>query len=198
MNEMGNVLETIYDLLLHPRAGMRAVVAERTVPQAFCVVGCCALLFGLALFGGGGVQVALAAVFACEAMLNWLAFTAVWHLIAALFGADGQVRDLLKATGFAHILQALFVPALFLVSLFLAEMAWLGVVLALLMLAWSLYLLVLALCEVYQIGRGKALLVLFAPLLCLLALLFVVFLSAGSYVFMLLQQSDALLKAPLF
>lgn len=200
MNEMGNFLETIYDLLFQPRAGMRSVVEQRTLWQAFGVVVGCTLLLGLSLLGGmqTGMGVFFAALLACEAVLNWLLFTAIWHLIAALCGADGSVRQFLKATGFAHILLALFVPVLFLIGAFAGGMAWLGVLALLCLFGWAVVLLLLALCEVYRIGKGKAALVLFAPLLLAAALGLVIFLSAGSYIFMLLQQSDALLSVPVF
>lgn len=201
MNEMGTFLDVLYDLLLHPRAGMRAVVTTQTLARAFGVVVVSALVFIVSLLGGGaqgGAQVLLALLFAFEMVCNWAAFVAIWHLIAALFGADGQVRDFLKAAGFVHVLQLLFVPVLLLVNFLPEGMRWLGALAAPVLAGWSLYLLVLAVCEVYGVGRGKATLILIAPLLFMIAVGLLLFLSLGSYLVMLVQQSDALLQAPMF
>ncbi|MBC8015193.1 MAG: YIP1 family protein [Sporomusaceae bacterium] len=184
---MGSLFDTIYDVLFQPQIGMRGIAERKNVGQAFVTFSLSVLLpiwalyFGLKAAGMTTMINMMIGFKIVGSMVMWIMGAAIWHLIAEFFGGQGTAKGLLAALGFAHIPRIFIVPLWALTAVMpdgskTAVMA----VSILAVMFWILYLDVVAIKEVHQLSRTKAVLVLIMPWLFLGLLCAIVFAFIGS------------------
>lgn len=98
--------------------------------------------------------------------LEWVVFTAVYHLTAEFLGGAGRAGNLLVLTALSRLPAIFLVPLellLFLPALPPGLTVLFLLFAALVLFLWSIYLMVLALRENYLLGTGRAIAVLLLP-----------------------------------
>ncbi|SHJ43489.1 Yip1 family protein [Propionispora hippei] len=186
---MDTIFEQVYDVLFHPRAALQKIAERRPIGQALIIflisviIPMWAVYFGVKASGlpqAPGVMLVLELF---GSLLFWLLGTAVWHLIAELFGGRGTALGLLAALGFAHFPRVLLVPLWVLSSLMPPGIsAFLVTGSFLVILVWSLWLDVYAIKGTYQVSGAKAVLILLTPLLAGVAGMFIIMILLASAV----------------
>jgi len=169
---MGSLFENLYDILFQPAIGMRNIAEGKNVGQAIVVfllsilIPIWALSFGLK---GTGMSTMINVIIVLKilgSIVMWIMGTAIWHLIAELWGGQGTAVGLFTALGFAHTPRIFIVPLWTLIAVMPASSKTLLLTIAVLVIMlWSLYLDVVAIKEVHQLSGAKAVLVIITPLL---------------------------------
>lgn len=170
---MGQILETLYDVLFKPRQAFLSIKENPKAWQAVCVVVVNSLLVGVAVLAGqgsigGGMKALIGNVQLIVNLLSWLVMTAIWHLIADLSGGKGQAKALLTAIGYTYFLQLLMLPV-YLIASFLSQEAATGllIVCGLAVTVWGVVLEVIAIQAVYEVSGAKAFLIFLLPVIAL-------------------------------
>jgi len=174
---VGNLLDSIYDVLFCPSPALRRIGEESRWGMAVLVYLVCLILPAIAMgffiktlgfhkFGGMLVAAEVVGRF----MLLVLG-VAVLHLVAELFGGKGTAKGLLAAMCFAHLPQLLAVP-FFVISMLWASSFWKALVplVSVAVSCWTLVLNIVAIKEVYQISGGRAVLIFVIPIIAVLAM----------------------------
>lgn len=184
---MGNIFEVLYDVLFQPKIGMQIIADKRNVSQAVGVfflslfIPLWALYFGLQEAGMSTMIHFFMGFKIVSGMLMWFIGSAVWHLIAELFGGRGTGVGLFVTLGFAHFPQVFIVPLWVFAALLPTDLKTIVMaVAALAILGWSFFLIITAMKEVYQFSTAKAVLVIATPLLVMIVVCGIAFSFIGS------------------
>ncbi len=186
---MGNVFDALYDVLFQPKIAMQMIAEQKKISQAVIVfflslvIPLWALYFGMQDVGMAAMVPFVIGFKIISSMLMWFMGAAVWHLIAEFLGGRGSGLGLFTTLGFAQFPQVFIVPlwviaALLPVSLKSIMMA----VAALTIFAWSFFLTITAIREVYEFSTAKAMLVMITPILVILVVCAIAFTFIGSAV----------------
>ncbi|SDF16286.1 Yip1 family protein [Sporolituus thermophilus] len=184
---MGQLLETLYDVLFHPTAAMRRVASEKRVGQAVLVFLVSVLLPVWGLYFGlkaAGMPQTISVVVLFQllgSLLLWVIGAGLLHLIAEFFGGRGSALGLFAALGFAQFPRIFIVPLWVLAALLPDGARPLAMAAsALFILFWILALHVVAIKGAHALGGAKAALVLAIPFLAAMAIvaMIVIFVSA--------------------
>lgn len=169
---MGSLCEMLYDILFQPAIGMKNIAEKKNVGQAVVVfllsilIPIWALYFGLKATGISTMIPMIIGLKILGSMVMWVMATAIWHLIAELFGGRGTAVGMFAALGFAHIPRIFIVPFWALIAVMPESSKTLLMTIAVvLIVVWSLWLDVVAIKEIHQLTASKAVLVIITPLL---------------------------------
>lgn len=174
---MGSLLETVYDVLVQPRAAMRSIAAWKLTGQAvvvfFLSITASSLMLAPVLKNAGlGNYIPLVMAFYFGgSLLSWLISAAVLSLVAEFFGGQGTARGLFAALGFARLPELFAAPLSALAAMapagakpFLLIMG--GVLLS----GWSLLLIVTAIRGAHGLSGPRAILTLLTPVLVVIGI----------------------------
>lgn len=196
---MGNLLETIYDLLVGPKTAFEEIVQTKTIGQAFWIVLFSNALIILAFFSGSmelGFKIFLLLLQVVSGVLIWGVSTAVWHLLAELLGARGSVRELLVAVGFVSFIQILMIPVYLIANVMLEGSEALLAIAGIVLMIWSSVLEIFAIQSVYRVSGAKAVLIFLLPVLIAIGLVVVTVVLAGSMI--MTAASQIMVNPPQF
>lgn len=196
---MGNLLETIYDLLVSPRTAFEEILQTKTIWQAFWIVLFSNALIILAFFSGSmelGFKIFLLGLQVVSSVLVWGVSTAIWHLLAELLGARGSVRELLVAVGFVSFIQILMIPVYLIANVMLEGSETLLAIAGIALMIWSSVLEIFAIQSVYHISGAKAVLIFLLPVLIAIGLAVVTVVLAGSMI--MTAASQIMVNPPQF
>lgn len=195
---VGNILETIYDLMLKPRLGFRDITETRSLKQGLLIIVFSTIITTLGMWSGSDFQskIFLIIIQLFGSLFMWVISAAVFHLIAELLGGSGTVKQLLKATAFIAFLQILLVPVYLLAAFLPSNGAAIIGIATFLISIWSIVLDVLAIQSVYNVSGAKATLIFLLPLLVFIGGIMLLFIVAGS--FLATAASNLFLNPPQF
>ncbi|HAG08923.1 MAG TPA: YIP1 family protein [Desulfotomaculum sp.] len=187
--EKPGFLELIYGVLLDPRPTIRQVAGQPPVGLTvliFTLVSVVNVLSSVLVTVGKGnlvfpglPQTAVQTIHALIPViillwlglkyLQWFVYSGVLHLVATLLGGRGYAQGVFAVTGLA-ILPSLFIVPLNLLFYWIMTPSFTIIVtlLSLLIYVWGIILVIIGLREVYNFSTGKALLVLFLPLIAII------------------------------
>jgi hypothetical protein len=182
-------LELIYGVLFNPRPTLRQVAVQPPVGLTvliFTLVSVVNVLSSVLMTTGKGnlafpglpqttAQViqafipAIALLWLGLKYLQWFVYSGVLHLVATLLGGRGYAQGVFAVTGLA-ILPSLFIVPLNLLFYWVRTPSFTIIItlLSLLIYVWGIILVIIGLREVYNFSTGKALLVLFLPLVAII------------------------------
>lgn len=169
---MDSFFERLYDVLFQPTIAMKNVAEGKNVGQALVVfflsiiLPIWALYFGLKATGMSTMIHVVLSLKILGSILMWIMGTAIWHLVAELFGGRGTAVGLFAALGFAHAPRIFVVPLWALITVMPASSKTLFMTIGVLaVMLWSVSLDVVAIREVHQLSTSRAVLVMITPLL---------------------------------
>jgi hypothetical protein len=188
MTRMGPFLENLYDVIFQPVTAMRQIAAARLAGQGLAAFFVSVLIpAGAAYFVLQAAQ--LSNVFPLMLMMHtvgrlvvWFVGAAVLGLIAEFYGGKGTAVGLFAAIGFAHLPWIFAVPLWVLAVLLPAGLSAITFAASfVLVIAWMLVLIILAIKGAYGLSTAKAVLVLATPLLVLVVAfaMLVIFIGAA-------------------
>lgn len=135
-----------------------------------------AMLFSEALRAAAPVLAILGAIFY---FVKWFFYSALLHLLAEFFGGAGRAKTVFVIYGLAGLPGALLIPLEVLSTLAIPSLATLvNTVGGIIVMFWGIALLTIGLREAHQLSTGRALAVVFTPVLALIVLLAVAFAGA--------------------
>ncbi|SFL76806.1 Yip1 family protein [Pelosinus propionicus] len=184
---MGNVFDALYDVLFQPKIAMKMIAEQKNISQGVIVfflslvIPLWALYFGLQDVGMSAMVPFIIGFKIISSMLMWFMGAAVWHLIAEFLGGRGTGLGLFITLGFAQFPQILIVPLWVIAALLPASLkSIMMAAAALIIFAWTFFLTITAIKEVYEFSTAKAMLVIIAPVLAILVVGAIAFTFIGS------------------
>lgn len=137
-----NVKETI----IKPSAAFPRLANECDIKLAALVLIIVSVISGLA----EGATAVISGILVMSAF--WVLETGVLHLLAKIFGATGEMKRLLIVNAYTMVPSLFFIPLSLIPGGEMMTLAIGGI--------WTMYLSYLALKSVYDIGAGKAIIIL--------------------------------------
>jgi hypothetical protein len=188
---MGNFLDTVYDVIFHPRVAMRHIAERRLTGQALFLFFISMMMppwaLRNALDGAGTFPMPMAwAVMGVEflvCLVFWLFTAAVFSIIAEMFGGRGSALALFAALGFCWLPRVVVMP-LWAVAAFLPQAlkavatGVLGIVVA----AWILFLSIEAIRASHGLSLEKAIVVMLFPMLTTVGIIITITIFAGAMI----------------
>jgi hypothetical protein len=184
------ILDTFIGVLARPTSTIRSVCQQRPIGWAIIVYLAVSLITTVAWVEPGMLEklglpaLGMPAILVGGLIYNFVSlviFTAIYHVVASVLGGRGRYWGVFCGSAFAA-LPAIFVAPLAVIGLLpivgalLSGLGTLGVV------VWSFVLTILAVRENYLVSTGRAILIVFLPLVVLMALvLLVIFLLFPVY-----------------
>ena len=184
MNNVGEFLETIYDVIFKPKEAFQKFAQTPQILQACLVVFITTTLSLIAISAGSGGVSYRGGLIVLQLIGNFTTLfimVAIWHLIAELMAGTGQVKSLLSVVGFSYFTQLLITPIYLIASFLSADIAaTLILVATVVVVVWTFYLNFTGIKIVYQVTGAKAFLVMILPILAVAVILFLSFILLGT------------------
>ncbi|MBP2663961.1 MAG: Yip1 domain protein [Firmicutes bacterium] len=169
---MGNLLETIYDVLFNPRAAMETIAQKKLTGQALVMFTVGMLVPVWAVYTGIKGAPALGSMFVLHfigSLFFWVVGASVLNFVAELAGGHGTAVGLFAALGFSHLPRVAVIPLGVIAALLPDNLRGIAFgFIGLLVVIWTLSLSVAAIRGAHGLSGAKAVLVLLAPLLAMI------------------------------
>lgn len=204
-----NFYDLIYGMLFEPAVTISRVVKQPPVPVTVAVVLVMNFVTMLtALYSAGrsfnqsglpwanlrSMAPLLAFLGLFLQFVKWFGYSAVLHLIADFYGGRGQGRVVFTLYGLAELPQLFLIPIQ--VLMFWVSPGVAGVITALTCLAvavWGLVLLVMGIREAHGFSTGRAVAVVFTPLVALVIGVIILIIGLASFMAALLPLAKGLM-----
>ncbi len=140
------ILTNIKETIVKPSVAFPRLAKECDIKLAAIVLVLISAISGIA----EGITAIVSAILVMSAF--WVIETSVLHLLAKIFGAKGEMKQLLIVNAYTMVPSIFFIPLSFIPSGEMMTLAIGGV--------WTLYLSYLALRSVYPLSAGKTAIIL--------------------------------------